>query len=942
MSILLQRGDTFAGCKLISPCGKGTYGVVYLAENALGQHVVIKVVVNGDNSTRELKGLKLYTRISESHPHLLRVFHVGEFQEGFYYTMEVADDLGEDGEYLPGTLGNMLRSGKTFPPEEACRIIRDLLSALDVMHTAGLLHRDIKPDNVVFVNGKAKLSDPGLVAEATAQNSMAGTPGFIPPEMVTEGKNADKKSDLYAMGKLFYCMVTGNAPCSYPQLPESMPFSVRRQIFPALARMCNRNPAKRFSSVEEFLKNLPERISPPNFWERKYRNFCDWKNLNQEKFRFLLYLFVIVFLLCSAAAGSFLYLQYRQEREFSAWQKETRDFLAADQHRRELLELQIAAFLPDELKRYSALKKNLLNCVKGGEWRNAALQVRELKHFLGEAAEKLLPVIPEKTTSFKEEFAVAGTAQGFLAAPLAACLAPEKMRRFKKQLAGVERRLYSGWAGPRCQGEWNTFNNFMYPMVFLPPGAVRMDHFNEIAKIPYHFWISKNEVTNTCFSYLMGIAPQFSTRAGTPVERVAWNDILHFCRGVTISLQNRGLLPPGYIVRPPTEAEWEYAAKNGWLGRDSVPFAQRAVFRGNSQKKLMVPGTKQPNKLGINDIYGNVSEIVLPYKRNALNNSVVIRGGSFLSSEKRCFARVPYLKYQYIPFDIGFRIVIGPGEMEYFDRHFFTGGTAQMKTQGRIFELLGENLSSFSREKADAICRLLGGRLAELNSPELLQSVMEKLPLAAMDWGCILGGEERDGVWRWISTSKKIDFGKWHTPKGGSKSKYLMLRNKKWERCFARSAAIFLCQWDEKEFAARKSVWEKKKAGPEELLRFTVNGRRFILFNIKSGWYTARRFCELLGGELASLDTPEVQKAVVEKLAPYEGIRIFLGGYAKFGKWVWLSGKETDLKIKDSPLVIPSLNRNFITLHKGSFKNSQFASGFLCEWRSENSSSNLR
>ena len=114
-----------------------------------------------------------------------------------------------------------------------------------------------------------------------------------------------------------------------------------------------------------------------------------------------------------------------------------------------------------------------------------------------------------------------------------------------------------------------------------------------------------------------------------------------------------------------------------------------------------------------------------------------------------------------------------------------------------------------------------------------------------------------------------------------------------------------------------------------------------MLINSNMAWYTARRVCELLGGRLASPDTPELSRAIIEKLTEYSDYHILLGGYAKQNKWFWLSGTEYTGKLKqnkDHP--IATLNRNFITLKNGDFYNSQYSSLFLCEWLPDNSLSN--
>ena len=92
--------------------------------------------------------------------------------------LEAADSCSPDpGQYVPATLKNLFREKKRFAPDEAIQMIRDLLSGLNLMHRSNLIHRDIKPDNIIFVNGKAKLSDPGLVIQVGQEASFAGTFG---------------------------------------------------------------------------------------------------------------------------------------------------------------------------------------------------------------------------------------------------------------------------------------------------------------------------------------------------------------------------------------------------------------------------------------------------------------------------------------------------------------------------------------------------------------------------------------------------------------------------------------------------------------------------------------------------------------------------------------------------------------------------------------------
>ena len=935
MSVLLKSGEVFFGCEILAVCGRGAFGVTYLAKDPVGRKIAVKIVGSTGRCDQELQGIRNYMRISGLHPNLLRVYHIGETEEGFFYTMEAADDCGDTSGYVPATLGNLLRRNRKFTPEEAVGIIRELLAGIQVMHDADLIHRDIKPDNIIFVDGVAKLSDPGLVISEGEMASLAGTPGFIPPEMIESARPADRQSDLYAIGKVFYCMISDYPPTRYPELPKEMRIEVCRQIFPALSRMCSRSPARRFRTAAEFLAGLPERIERPTRWERFRTDFRDWRILNPGRARALFGGIAAAVLLLIAAAAGAVGWHIRNVRLETEQKQRIAAFLAVNQTRPEALELQIEAYLPELLDRFRELRRAVEAGQKANDLKLAAARCGELQSLLRDAAGKLLPAPPAAPGTFQEEFAAVGKLRGFLSSPLSEYLDPARKALCRKRLISREGKLYAGWGGPRCDRAWDDYQHSQLPMIFVPPGAVRMRHSGKIVMIPYHFWICRNETLHEHVSRTLDIAPQRSPFPNTPVERLSWNDILFHCSVVTRLLKNAGELPPGYIVRPPTEAEWEYAAGNAWLGPDTTPLEARAVIKSNSGNRTQVPGTKLPNKLGVWDIYGNVAEIVLPCEKPAWQNSVVFRGGSYLSKPEECFKSTSYLKYQFIPYSIGFRVVIAPGDMDYFDRHFFISGPVQANPPGRVWELIGGNLNIFDWQRADELCGLLGGHLAEIRDQTELDFLARKIPLAVSSWSCFLGGRKIDGKWKWLRSGREIDFGKWRRPSRAQKEPgdLLTLRGRYWKAEKEERACLFLCEWDEKEFPRRNDRQLTGEKLPLELARFTFADRTFMLIDSPMHWNAAVRFCELLGGRLACLETPELRAEVVKRLAPWRSRRILLGGYAKREKWFWLSGKPCDLKLKpDRDNQVPSRNRNCVTLREGEFYDSWAGHLFLCEW----------
>jgi CHASE2 domain-containing sensor protein len=214
--------------ELLLVIGKGAYGEVWLARDLTNSFRAIKIVRRSNfDSThpfdRELEGIKRFAPLSLSHPGLVNVFYVGNNQDGtwFYYIMETADDVGtgraiEPARYRPKTLASILEGTERIGNAETITLGIQLADALGCLHRNKLLHRDLKPTNVLFINGRPQLADPGLVAFArTAGVSMVGTAGYMAPEPL-----ATEASDIYSLGKILYQVGFGCAIESFPALPS--------------------------------------------------------------------------------------------------------------------------------------------------------------------------------------------------------------------------------------------------------------------------------------------------------------------------------------------------------------------------------------------------------------------------------------------------------------------------------------------------------------------------------------------------------------------------------------------------------------------------------------------------------------------------------------------------------------------------------------------------
>ncbi len=220
--------------------GRGSYGEVWLASDALKKWRAVKVVFRGEHSQaeheykREFEALQRYDDICGSHRSLMFIRFVGRdpADRFFFYGMDLADDtrtrrkfdpLPERTEqiassiqdYEPRTMRAELSREGRLTPKECLDHAVALATALEQLHGHNLIHRDIKPDNIIFVDGEPKLADIGLVTNADAKYSLAGTRAYWSSE-----PERKQPADIFALGKVIYEMATGEAVENFPRLPD--------------------------------------------------------------------------------------------------------------------------------------------------------------------------------------------------------------------------------------------------------------------------------------------------------------------------------------------------------------------------------------------------------------------------------------------------------------------------------------------------------------------------------------------------------------------------------------------------------------------------------------------------------------------------------------------------------------------------------------------------
>jgi len=237
-----RTGDVIGAYRLLEQCGKGSFGQVFLAENLFsGQTVALKLLTGtGKEMQKELDGLIRFR--SCRHPNLLPILHIDKADNRLYYTMPPADNLTPGEGYSADTLAHRLSSRGPLTASEVMAMALELLAGLKELHRHDLMHRDIKPDNILWLDRRAVLADIGLVGN-NSDAGVCGSPGFMPDEVLSGQRKATAADDLYALGKVIYCALTGLGVEEFPRLPGKFSDPVAKRLFQAVCTVCSSQPS---------------------------------------------------------------------------------------------------------------------------------------------------------------------------------------------------------------------------------------------------------------------------------------------------------------------------------------------------------------------------------------------------------------------------------------------------------------------------------------------------------------------------------------------------------------------------------------------------------------------------------------------------------------------------------------------------------------------------
>jgi streptogramin lyase len=262
-------GSEVAGYRIVSVLGQGGMGTVYLAEQTSPRrNVVVKLLrpdLSRDEAFRQRFVHESEAAASTEHPNIVPIYSAGEADGVLYIAMRYVE--GDD-------LRHLISNRGPLPPDRAIEIVSQIASALDVAHARGLVHRDVKPGNILLdEGGNAYLSDFGLIKRSTVDTGLTETGQFMgsieycAPEQI-RGDEVDGRADVYSLACVLYESIAGRPPFQrdtevatlYAHLEQDPPRLASdgsgpvRELDPVVAKAMAKRPSDRYASAGEFAR----------------------------------------------------------------------------------------------------------------------------------------------------------------------------------------------------------------------------------------------------------------------------------------------------------------------------------------------------------------------------------------------------------------------------------------------------------------------------------------------------------------------------------------------------------------------------------------------------------------------------------------------------------------------------------------------------------------
>ncbi|NBD38447.1 MAG: SUMF1/EgtB/PvdO family nonheme iron enzyme [Verrucomicrobia bacterium] len=659
---VLKEGDSVAEYRVVRLLGRGGMGEVYEVEHKeLHTRFALKlihpsIVSRGDTEHRFRREAQVMAKLK--HPNIVHVDDFRQAEGRAWLRMELVEGVSPEGleeGTRVGSLGEwMKRRGKAFSEEATVEILRQVLEGLAYAHAMGVVHRDMKPANLLLTKGPSnrksfllKIADFGLVrlagadwlqsqveqtvarslmesgeetvvegdsdTEGTSTRALLGTFAYMSPEQ-KRGEEADKRSDLYAVGLIAYQLLTGEE-----SLGMRRPSELVKGLHPAwdqwILKATESQAGERFADAREMLAAVPGIGKVP-----EGRATAPVKRKAPAVLWPLLLLGVL-----GLAAGGGYYLW--QQGHFSP---------------------QPEPVVPDPEQAGEEVPGKEAPLVQAGK--EPPEEIEPLPEQLELLEEKVAK--PPVTNIEKEEPSVQPKEKE---APLGAAAKKQVEETPTEPEQRPDRTVEIPGAGKDMSIVWIPAGSFRMGS----PTGERGRKADESPVTPVTFsngfWMGTLEVTREQWTSIMGGDGSRFGQGGEdlPATAIGWNEARSFCEELTRREAEAGRLPEGYVFRLPTEAEWEYACRAGTrtaysAGDREADLYQVGWYNENAGGKPHPVGRKAPNAWGLHDMHGNVREWCLdwygPYSGSEVKDPTgatrgtdrVNRGGSFQDFAREC------------------------------------------------------------------------------------------------------------------------------------------------------------------------------------------------------------------------------------------------------------------------------------------------------------------
>ncbi len=260
-------GYNIGGCRILEQIGKGQMGSVYRGIHmGLNREVAVKMVPITDKNKPMLKRLvfEAQTLARVEHPNIVQVYDVGLQHPFLYIVMQLVRGK---------TLSAYMRE-TIVDVESATELVKQISKGLYAAHSKGVVHRDLKPDNIMMVEDAIKIMDFGLAMDVGKRDELSGmvvgTPFYISPEQWV-GTKVDVRSDLYSLGVMFYAMVCGGKKpfeagdmkelmrqhvSDAPRPPHEVNSKVPVELSYVILKLLEKEPGRRYASAKDLLDDL--------------------------------------------------------------------------------------------------------------------------------------------------------------------------------------------------------------------------------------------------------------------------------------------------------------------------------------------------------------------------------------------------------------------------------------------------------------------------------------------------------------------------------------------------------------------------------------------------------------------------------------------------------------------------------------------------------------